>query len=78
MNFFWQCIVLSAIYNYQGIAAGPSIIIWAAVVAYVASIPIPYLVGNVFFLRIYAIELDKFQTLHDLHIETKKEKHDEL
>lgn len=78
MNFFWQCIVLSAIYNYQGVAAGTGIIIWAAVVAYVASIPIPYLVGNVFLQRIYTIELDKFQTLHDLHIETKKEKHEEL
>lgn len=55
MNFFWQCMVLAAIYNYQGVAANSSIIIWAAVVAYAVSIPIPYLVGNVFFQRIYTI-----------------------
>lgn len=55
MNFFWQCIVLAAIYNYQGVAANSGIIIWAGVVAYVASIPIPYLVGNIVFQRIYTI-----------------------
>jgi hypothetical protein len=67
INFFWQCMVLAAIYNHQGTTAGSPIIIWAAIVAYVASIPIPYLVGNFFFQRIYETELEKFQIMKEMH-----------
>jgi hypothetical protein len=63
INFFWQCVVLAAIYNTQGTSSSTAIIIWAAIIAYVVSIPIPFLVGNIFFQRIYNIEIEKFKTI---------------
>jgi hypothetical protein len=57
MNFVWQGMVAAAIYYHQGLNSNPTILIWVGVVAFVASLPVPYLVGNIFFLRIYGIEL---------------------
>lgn len=50
----WQAMVVSIIYSYRWSDSGDTIIIWAAVVAWVASIPFPYIFGNVFLKKIYA------------------------
>lgn len=75
-NFMWQGIVAAAIYYHQGLASNSSILVWAGVVAYVASVPMPYLVGNIFFKRIYGIELEKFKAQKKMHQETNKERHE--
>ena len=57
INFFWQGLVASAIYYNQWLNSTPTMLLWVGVVAFAASIPMPYLVGNIFFQRIYNIEL---------------------
>lgn len=57
INFYWQGMVAAAIYYHQWQNSNSTILIWVGVVAFVASIPVPYLVGNIFFQRIYNIEL---------------------
>jgi hypothetical protein len=69
--------VCAAIYYNQWASSVPTMIIWIGVVAYVASIPIPYVVGNLFFRRIYNIELKNFTIIKNIHKKTNKKKHEE-
>lgn len=59
LNIIWQGMVLCAIYSTVGPSMNRSIIIWSAVVAFAASIPIPYLIGYFFLRRIYTSEENK-------------------
>ncbi len=53
----WQAMVVSAIYSTLYDHENNGIIIWAAVVAWVASIPFPYVLGGCFLQKIYTTEL---------------------
>jgi hypothetical protein len=63
----WQALVLCAIYATQYSMPGNGIIIWAAVVAWVASIPFPYILGGCFLQRIYETELEVYNTTLEMH-----------
>jgi hypothetical protein len=49
----WQAMVISAVYSTHWSNSGDTIIIWAAAIAWAASIPFPYIFGNIFLKRIY-------------------------
>jgi hypothetical protein len=54
-SIIWQAMVVSAIYSREWSQEGNSIIIWAAVIGWAASIPMPYLLGNLFLKKIYRL-----------------------
>ena len=63
----WQAMVISAIYSTLYTSTNNAIIIWAAVVAWAASIPFPFILGGCFLQRIYTTELEKYQLHIDAH-----------
>jgi len=74
INIVWQGCVLAAIYSTVGSTSDKSIIIWSAIVAYVASIPLPYIFGHFFLQKIYATEIEKFDIqIHMKGLQDKKE-----
>ena len=65
LNFMFTGTVLAAIYSTSGPNSAPfadySIVIWSAVVAYGASVPIPYIMGGLFLHKIYRNTLEKYK-----------------
>jgi hypothetical protein len=64
-NFSFQGLVLSAIYSTLGEKVSPythyEIIIWSAVIALVAGLPIPFILGGIFLRKISNATLEKFK-----------------
>lgn len=59
--FQWtlQGVFLASIYGNQQL--GAPMIIWAAAIAFVATIPFPFIIGSVFFTRIHEKNLIKYE-----------------
>lgn len=51
------CAIYARVYQ----TASDAVIIWAAIVGWAASIPLPYFLGGCFLKRIYENQLEQFQ-----------------
>jgi hypothetical protein len=51
--------VVSGVYSVNGETSDKAIIIWAAVIALAASLPVPYILGSLFLKKIYTTEMRK-------------------
>jgi hypothetical protein len=64
-NYSFQAMILSALYSTLGEKVPPythfEIIVWAAAIAFGASLPVPYILGGVFLQKIYTASLEKFK-----------------
>lgn len=77
-SVIWQAMVVSALYSIYWDQNGNAIIIWAAVIGWAASIPIPYFMGNIFLKKIYQLESERMQKKIDEHHEVDKTKREIL
>lgn len=59
LNWTIQAVFLASIYGNQP-GNGPEMIIWTAAIAFVATIPFPFIIGSVFLKKIYEKNLIKF------------------
>jgi len=59
LNWTIQGVFLAGIYGNQP-NLGPSMIIWTAAIAFVTTIPFPFLVGSLFFTKIYEKSVLKY------------------
>lgn len=66
-NFSFQGMVLAAIYSTLGPNNPPetdySIVIWSAVIALFASLPVPFILGGLFLNSIYSNTLEKYKVI---------------
>ncbi len=61
--FSWYGCVLGILYYNVPPGKGPVMILWAAIIAVFTAMPITYVVGFVFIRKIYALTLQKYDTL---------------
>ena len=70
--------VVSAIYSVYWRQDGNGIVIWAAAVGWAASVPVPYLLGNIFLKKIYRLESSQLEKKIEVHHQVEKKKREEL
>jgi hypothetical protein len=57
-----QGVIIAAIYS-QNYSQGSPIIIWSAIIASIATMPVQYILGGLFLRKIYATNLNKFDLI---------------
>jgi hypothetical protein len=56
INMCWQAMIIAGIFSTLGTQNDGTIIVWATVVALVASLPVPYIYGKLVLTKVYATE----------------------
>jgi hypothetical protein len=77
INVAWQGMVVGAIYSTQGPSSNDGIIVWAAVVGYIASLPVPFFLGWQVFSRLYSTSLQKYAVRHAMKTNIDKANYDQ-
>lgn len=70
--------VVSGVYSVNGETSDKAIIIWAGVIALAASLPVPYIFGNLFLKKIYTTEMRKLGVQIEMKQNQDRNRHDDL
>jgi len=66
LTIFWQGFIVTIIYFFSHSSQGNFVVILAAFLGWLLSVPIPFLFGNAYLLQLKELKIRKYKDLIDL------------
>jgi uncharacterized membrane protein YdjX (TVP38/TMEM64 family) len=63
ISFSWQACVHSILYANVTFGQGPVMILWAAIIGWITTMPFTYILGHIFLRKIYELTLHKYEVM---------------